>query len=135
TPVEVVRRELVRIGELIDRCAGLPVEALLRFDRDRASDTVDRNDWLRHGRALLAVGYPEAAADASGRVNEHALATAARYAAEHLVHLPGGPYLGPQGWTTREPLYVGRTEVTRGEYAEFLSAIATGKRAHPGCTS
>lgn len=135
TPVDVVRRELVRVGELIDRCAGVPVEALLRYDRDRASDTVDRNDWLRHGRALLRAGYPEAAADAFGRVNEHARAALARYAAERLVHLPAGPYRGAQGWATREAVYVGRTEVTRAQYAEFLQALATTKGGHPACSS
>ncbi|RMG12004.1 MAG: hypothetical protein D6731_14710 [Planctomycetota bacterium] len=119
-----------RINDFLLRAAGLPAEALLRYDLARAEKEQKRFVWGRLGDALLAAGQPAAALQAYRNGGSRHGQRRARLAREALVYLPGGPYLVPEAGgenlrvVFRAPCYVGRREVTRGEYGAFLAALA-----------
>lgn len=116
-----------KLEELARRAHGLPVATLVELDLARGRETLDLRTWLDLGTNLLNQGLPAAAVIAtgkSGRAQDKALAE--QLAA--LSFVPGGHYVvldekGAPSHAEREPMYVGRTEVTRGEYRRFLAAL------------
>ena len=116
-----------KLEELARRAHGLPVATLVELDLARGHETLDLRTWLDLGTNLLNQGLPAGAVIAtgkSGRAQDKELAE--RLAA--LAFVPGGHYVvldekGKPSHAEREPMYVGRTEVTRGEYRRFLAAL------------
>jgi formylglycine-generating enzyme required for sulfatase activity len=93
--------------------------------------------WAEQGMSLLEAGHAAAALDALTKGSRPEKTRAAL--ASRMAFLRGGAYLvpNPDGeglvLVRRPPVYVGRTEVTRGEYRSFLGAIAAQENPHEFC--
>ena len=125
------------LDELAARCQGLRLAVLLRSDAAHAAGGA-LLDWNALGDALLGAGFPAAAAAAFEQLSNAPAARAARALADEFVFLPGGPYLvagedGALRLEERAPCYLGRTEVTRAQYARFLAEAGAREDPHATC--
>jgi len=142
--IEAERPEIdkaqTQLLDLIVRAEGCAVVSLAEYDLARRDDTTDNARWGNLGEALLLAGHAAEAADAfkrCGRKPEEGLATWAR---DRAVFLRPGPYLraplpapGAEPAKTKgetlellmrtKPCYVGKTEVTRAEYAGYVASL------------
>ncbi|HBP22544.1 MAG TPA: hypothetical protein DEA08_32790, partial [Planctomycetes bacterium] len=130
---EASAEELIKVrddlSELLVRCEGTWAATLLRFDLARCGDTVDLPTWQAIARDLLSEGRTAEGLIAAEKGSKKDLLELARVAERLLVHVRGGPYLWPDEKdpqqlvvVERPAAYLGRTEVTRKTYAEFLAA-------------
>lgn len=123
-----------RLAELLVRSEGTWAATLLRYDLARCGDTIDLPTWQAIARDLLREGRTAEGLVAAEKGSKKDLLELARIAERLLVHVRGGPYLWPDEKDPSElvvrerpALYLGRSEVTRKTYAEFLSARAAGQ--------
>ena len=123
---------------LRERVTGTRLEPLIDLQLSRLRDLKDLIAWGRLGDQLYQAGWARQAAEAylkAGRDTDH---RQARVAAA-MAYVPAGPYLVPpeegEGvvLSRREASYLGRTEVTRGEYRDFMASRAGLADPHQSC--
>ena len=131
---------LAALELLLIRTRGLPAEFLVQFDIYLGEKQGNRHFWGELADNLLAVGEVDEALVAYMKAGSKKGEALARHALTELAFLPGGAYVvrdageaGKEIFGHREPSYVGRTEVTRGQYTSFLRATAKLEDKHTHC--
>jgi len=128
------------------RAAGTVVAELARYDVACLQSETPALVWTQLGDALLEAGRADVAADAYRRADRPELPLAVR--ASRMAVVPGGWYLAPAedgegeeagegglALVRRPTVYLGRTEVSRGEYRAFLAALEELDEPHAGCSA
>lgn len=123
---------------LRERVTGTPLEPQVDLALARLRKLEDLIAWGRLGEQLYRAGQAAEAEQAFQKAGRDGDARLAKVAAA-MAWQPAGPYLAPPAegegvvLTRREGGYLGRTEVTRGEYRDFLSARSHQADQHQHC--
>jgi formylglycine-generating enzyme required for sulfatase activity len=127
-----------KLEDLRQRTLGLSATHLLQHDVYLAEKQGNRHFWMDTARHLVATGHLDEALLAYQKADSDKGQAFVKLAKRSMAFVPGGPYVIPDksGQLTvaeRKPCYVGRTEVTRKEYAAFLASIAKREKPHRLC--